>query len=195
MRILRRDSRKRTEGHEAADHLKLPVGKVLSDPVKGDFLALPLFGWVGLREQKGTPLVMLVVMLIPSIEDTKPRGTLQLELPVFEGETELPILAALERFGWDGRIWPRDPGWPTEGDDADNLRELLKQAKLAHTLVFPTGDSGHALQSVSIQRARGPFLMPPLPQPEGDVDQWKLERLRELCKNPEVFYPLSLAVN
>ena len=188
MQLRRRDARKRTENSEGADHHKLPVGKVLSDPIKGDFLSLPLFGWIGLREKVETPLVMLVVMLLPSLEDPSPRGTLQLELPVFPGETELPILAALERFGWDGRVWPRDPGWPTDPQDEANLKELLKQAKLANTLVFPTGDAGHALQSVSIQRARGPFLMPPLPQPEGEVDQWKLEQLRALCKEPSLFY-------
>lgn len=193
MLLRRRDARRRTENTEGADHHKLPVGKILSEPIKGDFLCLPLFGWVGLREKVNTPLVMLVVMLFPSLEDPKPRGTLQLELPIFEGVTELPVLAALERFGWDGRVWPRDPGWPEKGTpDEENLRELLKQAKLANTLVFPTGDQGALAQTVSVQRARGPFLMPPLPEPVGDLDQWKLEQLRALCKDPSIFYSVAL---
>jgi hypothetical protein len=172
----------------AADHRKLPVGTVLSEPIKGEFLCLPLFGWVAVRQTTDTPLVMLVVMLFPSIEDPAPRGTLQLELPVFP-ETELATVAALDRFGWDGRIWPEEEGWPPDGsDDEKNLLELLGQSGLANTLVFPTGDEGSAAQSVSVQRARGPFLMPPLPTPEGDIDPWKRERLRRLCDNPRLFY-------
>jgi hypothetical protein len=189
---MKRRDKRRGKTNKTTDHKKLPVGKVLSDPVKGEFLCLPLFGWIAVREKVDTPLVMLVVMLFKSVEDPVPRGTLQLELPVFP-ETELGIVAALDRFGWDGRIWPRDEGWPDEGSsDEDNLKALLKQAKLRNTLVFPTGDEGSAAQSVNVQRARGPFLMPPLPKPEVEVDPWKRDQLRKLCEAPELFYHIAL---
>jgi hypothetical protein len=165
------------------------VGKVISDPVKGEFFALPLFGWVGVREQKNTPLVMLVLMLFRSVDDPRPRGTLQIELPVHE-DTELATLAVLERFGWDGRIWPEEEGWPPPGsDDEANLLALLEQSgNLLNTFTFPPGEEGAAAQKVDVQRARGPFLMPPLPKPEGEPDEYKLKKLRELCANPVVFY-------
>jgi hypothetical protein len=34
--------------------------------------------------------------------------------------------------------------------------------------------------------------MPPLSQPEGELDQWKLEQLRALCKDPSIFYSSAL---
>jgi len=172
------------KGH---DHRKLPVGNVRSAPVKGDFLALPLFGWVATRDKTETPLVMLVALLMRAADDPKPRGTLQIELPIFE-ETELPTLACLERFGWDGRVWPVDEGWPTGfKDDEEQILALMESAQLRATLTFPSGDKGVAVQAVSVQRAKGPFLMPPLPEPEGEPDPVKLLKLRQLCENPRIF--------
>lgn len=186
----------RDDETKGIDHRKLPVGQVISNPVKGDFLALPLFGWVAKRAQTETPLVMVVVLLMRSVEDPRPRGTLQIEMPVIEGETELPTLAALERFGWDGRVWPIDDGWPTGSEaDEENITSLMEQAKLRATMTFPPGEEGVQAQTVSVQRAQGPFLMPPLDAPEGEVDPLKLQRLRQLCENPRVFInPLKPAV-
>lgn len=187
--MKRKIEKNRPEESKGIDHLKLPVGKILSDPVKGKFLTLPLFGWVGVREKKDTPLVLLVLMLFRSMEDPRPKGTLQIELPVHE-DTELAVLAALERFGWDGRIWPEDEGWPPDdSDDASNLMAFLEQSgNLKNTFTFPPGEEGNAAVEVDVQRARGPFLMPPLPPMEGEPDQFKLTRLRELCNNPVIFY-------
>jgi len=182
-----KDRQRRKRSKKKVDHRKLPVGQVLTDPIKGDFLCFPLIGWVGVREKVGTPLVMLLLLLIESAKEPSPRGTLQLELPVFP-ESEKAIVATLERFGWSGQVWPRDEGWPPEGSDEEkNLRGLLEETGLAQTLVFPSADEGMAAQSINVQRARGPFLMPPLPKPETEVDSWKLEQLRELCKEPQLF--------
>ncbi len=183
--------RKRPKTAQAIDHRKLPVGKLISPPVKGDFLCLPLLGWVGVREKVDTPLVLLALMLFKSLEDVAPRGTLQIELPVHE-ETKLATVAALERFGWDGRIWPRDEGWPpADSDDETNLQVMIAQAELSNTLVFPSDDEGTQAQQVKVSRARGPFLMPPLPKPETDPDPMKVEKLTELCNNPSLFYPIG----
>ncbi len=176
------------------DHRKLPTGSVVSSPVKGDFLAVPLFGWIAQRaDEEKTPLVMLAVLLLRSTEDPTPRGTLQIELPVMP-ETELATLAALERFGWDGRVWPVDDGWPTGSEvDEENILALMEQAALRATMTFPSDKIG-AL-TVSIQRAKGPFLMPPLPEPEGNVDPVKLEKFRTLSANPRLFFnPIKPAV-
>ena len=182
---------KRPKAASAIDHRKLPVGKLISPPIKGEFLCLPLLGWIGIREKVDTPLVLLVVMLFKSVEDTEPRGTLQIELPVHD-DTKLATVAALERFGWDGRIWPSDEGWPPAGsDDETNLQAMMKQAELSNTLVFPADDDGTPAQSVRVGRARGPFLMPPLPQPETEPDPFKVKKLDELCDNPALFYPIG----
>lgn len=177
----------RNTAEEQGDHQKLPTGIIKSSPVKGKFLALPLFGWIGVRKKTKTPLVMLMTLLMRSAEDVQPRGTLQVELPIWP-ETELATLAALERFGWDGRVWPKDEGWPGGTPDEEMLTALLGQSNLKATLTFPSGEQGASAQDVVVSRARGPFLMPPLPEPEGEPDQKKLEYLRMLCENPELFW-------
>jgi len=169
------------------DHKKLPVGQVISHPVKGKFLALPLFGCIGLREKVDTPLVLLTCLLMSSPDEPKPAGTLRIELPVIE-ETEMATVAALERFGWDGRVWPEDEGWPSGTDDEISIRALLNQANLAATMTFPSEDQGTKTQTVSIERAKGPFLMPPLPDPEPTPDLHLVERLRGVIRNPAMFY-------
>lgn len=170
------------------DHKKLPVGEVIDKPVaKGRYLALPLFGYVALRDKVNTPLVMVTCLLMPGPAAPDPRGAIKIELPVIE-ETEMATVACLERFGWDGRVWPGEPGWPEDTDDEENIRALLEQAGLAATMVFPSGDKGTKTQTVEVQRAKGPFLMPPLPKPNEDPDPHKVERLRELCRDSTIFY-------
>jgi len=184
LRKIQRNVEREEEGQVPEDHQRLPVGKILSAPVKGDFLALPLFAWISLRAKTQIPLVMITVLLIRSLEEPMPCGTLLIELPVFE-DNRLNIVAALERFGWDGRAWPLDPGWPDgEKVEEENLRALMKQAGLKATLTFPPGEHGVLAQSVTVSRAKGPFLMPPLSPPTKEVDPYKLEKFVELCSNP-----------
>jgi hypothetical protein len=168
------------------DHRKLPVGQVQTSPVRGSFLALPLFGWVAQRDKVGTPLVMLGCLLLRSATDAQPRGVFQIELPVLE-ETELATVAALERFGWDGRVYPNDDGWPDGTDDQEQVEALMAQANLRATLTFPSGDDGAQDQEIKIERSQGPFLMPPLPKPEEDPNPQLVERLKQLCADPQIF--------
>jgi hypothetical protein len=183
----RKNKKARPQGSTGIDHRMLPVGKVLSEPVKGKFMTLPLFGWIGVREKTETPLVMLSVLLLPKNPvESGTAGTLQIELPVFE-ETINNIVAALIRYGWDGRVWPRDEGWPTGStEDEEHLKYMLEVSGLKNTLVFPTSDQGAAAQEVHVARAAGPFLMPPLPEAD-EVDPWKVERLTHLCNDPSIF--------
>ncbi len=175
------------------NHRDLPQGKLLSPPIKGDFLALPLFGWVATRAGDRVPVVMLTLLLMRSVEDPLPRGTLSVTLPVIES-TELAVLAALERFGWDGRVWPTDEGWPSgDGVDEAQVRKLMKDGNLRTTLTFPPNDKGVALQSVTVSKAQGPFLMPPLPEPEGPADPDRLARLRGLCADPSTMHLSKLS--
>jgi hypothetical protein len=189
LRKLQRNVERQTNGEAPTtnvpvNHRDLPVGKLLSPPIKGDFLALPLFGWVATRAGDRVPLVMLTLLLMRSLEDPRPCGTLEVTLPFIE-TTELATYGALERFGWDGRVWPIDEGWPS-GDAVEEaqVRALMEQARLRTTLTFPPNDKGAALQSVTVSRAQGPFLMPPLPEHQGLVDPDKMARLRDLCADP-----------
>jgi len=169
---------------ESTDHHKLPVGQILSAPVKGDFISMPLFGCMGIRAKVGTPLVLITLALMRKNDHEKrPRGWLRVELPILP-ETQNATLAALERYGWTGQIWPTDGPLEDPANEVQ-LKSLLDASNLAATLVF----SGTQLQDVAVSRAQGPFLMPPLPEAEGEPDPVKLTRLLELCADPQVFYP------
>lgn len=188
LRKLQRNVERQANGETDAvdvpvNHRDLPVGKLLSSPIKGDFLSLPIFGWVATRAGDRVPLVMVRLLLLRSLEEPA-AGLLEIEMP-FIPSTELGVFAALERFGWDGRVWPRDEGWPS-GDTVDEatIRSLMENYGVRATLTFPPNDKGVALQAVTVSRAKGPFLMPPLPEPEGVADPDKLSQLRTLCQDP-----------
>lgn len=42
--------------------------------------------------------------------------------------------------------------------------------------------------NVSVQRAKGNFFMPPLPEAEVDPDEKLVSRFKELCQDFKVFY-------
>lgn len=93
------------------DHLRLPTAKVVTSPIKGEFLSFPLVGYMSVRQKVNTPLVMLIMALVKEVKKPgqppklEQKGLLQIEIPYFS-ETETSVLAALERLGWDGRVWP-----------------------------------------------------------------------------------------
>lgn len=165
---------------------RLLVGKVVTSPVKGPFMGLPVLGWISVRKVTEIRLLMLGLLLL---RDGKISGMLHVECPIYP-ETERNTLWMLQKFGWDGRVWPRDEGWPTGSDDEEGHRHFLMQTGLEASLVFPpTETGGHATMSVDIQRAKGNFFMPPLPEAESDPDQKLVARLQELCQDYKVFYP------
>jgi hypothetical protein len=167
---------------------RLPVGKVVSTPVKGVFLGLPLMGWISLRKNSEVRLLMLALLLI---RDGGVKGILHVEIPIYP-ETERDALWMLQSFGWDGRIWPTDPGWPTGTEDEANHTHFLEQSGLVASFVFPPVAGGaHATMNVDIQRAKGNFFMPPLPEAAEEPDPKLAARFQELCQDFKVFYPVQ----
>jgi hypothetical protein len=171
---------------------RLPVGKVVSAPVKGEFRGLPLMGWISLRKNSEVRLLMLALLLI---RDEGVKGILHVEIPIYP-ETETDAIRLLQSFGWDGRTWPTDPGWPTGTDDEANHKHFLEQSGLVASLVFPPVEGGsHATMNVDIQRAKGNFFMPPLPEAAGEPDPKLVARFQEICQDFKVFYPTQASTS
>lgn len=171
---------------------RYPTGQIITAPIKGEFTTFPLLGWVALRAQEQIPLVMLALALL---KGDKICGTLHMEIPIYEGETDKAALAALKRYGWNGQVWkPGDEHWPT-GDAAneEQVQQLLNNANLRATLTFPpdaeTGDIN--AQTVEVLRAKGPFFMQPLPESEEEPDPQELEAFINLCRNVAQFHRLN----
>jgi len=178
-------------GELSPEQQKLPSGRVLTQPLRGSFLSLPLLAWPCARDRRQTPLVMMVLALM-SKEMDGILGTLELELP-FHADTEAPILAALERYGWAGSIWALGDPPPRDNTElAEVLKGLLEgtMQNLKATLVFesdPTTGASFA-QTIEVTRAKGRFLMPPLPQPNAAPDDKRLQLLRDLVAGHVSFF-------
>lgn len=187
-RKFRRANEKQEQVTE--EQQRLPVGKVVSSPVKGICLGLPMLGWVSLRKGTDIRLLMLALLLL---KESKIVGLLHVEIPIYP-ETERNALWMLQNFGWDGRVWPQDAGWPTGTPDEPGIRHMLsEQAGLAGSLVFPPSETGagNVAMNVEISRAKGNFFMPPLPEAEVDPDPKLVSRFQELCADFKVFYPIQ----
>ena len=170
------------------DQQRFPVGRVVSSPVKGECMGLPMLGWISLRKGSEIRLLMLALLLL---REGKPIGLLNVEIPIYP-ETERNTLWMLQSFGWDGRVWPKDEGWPTGSADEPGLQHMLGQAGLVSSIVFPPSKTGdHATMDVNISRAKGNFFMPPLPDAEVDPDPKLVSRFHELCLDYKVFYPVQ----
>lgn len=184
---------KRPDAARGIDHNRLPTGTVAGVPIRGTFAALPLFGYVSLRNRTNIPLVMLTVLLLKGDEEggeasLRPRGTLNIEFPIYP-ETMDATVNMLDKLGWDGRVWPNDEGWPTGDATVEpEVIALMESAKLRATMTFPPSPQGNATMPVNVERAQGPFLMPPLTEPEGPVNAEKKDKLRLLCENPRLFH-------
>jgi hypothetical protein len=189
-KIKRKQDLAAKEAHNAElteEQMRLPSGKVITSPVRGVFQTFPLLGWVARRQKSDTPLVMLALALLRS---DKMFGVLHVELPFYKGETDAAVVEALKRYGWKGGFWQQgSEEWPT-GDPAneEQLDVLLHEsASLKGTLTFPPSEEGQAVQEVEIGRARGSFLMPPLPEAE-EPDEALIARLHELSDDYTCFY-------
>jgi len=188
IRKIKRAQEKAAEGELTEEQKRYPSGKIITSPVKGDFSTFPLLGWISVRAKEEVPLVMLALALI---RDDSLRGTLQVELPVYEGETDKAVLASLKRYGWNGQIWsPGSEVWPTGNEESvEQLKTLMAPSKLKATLTFPPNEEGNfCAQPVEVTRARGPFLMPPLPEPEEELSLEELEAFLAICKDTTPFY-------
>lgn len=165
------------------NHLQLPVGQVIfsTENLNGEIVtALPMYGWKAQRIREKTSIWVVVFSLM---KDTNPCGVLQVELPIYP-ETELGTAQFLEKLGWDGRVWPKDEGWPSGMPEEEILKATMEMANLKNSLTFPP-DSKGLTQTVQIlvERSEGPFLMPPLTiSSEEEVSY--LSNLRDLSKKP-----------
>lgn len=189
----------RQQEHQMSDDDRLteaqkryPTGQVLSSPLKGNFSTFPLLGWMSVRAHESIPLVMLALALL---RDDKICGTLQVEIPIYENETDKAALAALKRYGWTGLVWsPGDSNWPT-GDEINEEQHkmLLEQANLQATLTFPPdAETGMSrIQDVEVMRVKGPFLMEPLPEPEEEPDPQELADFLLLCRDMARFHKIG----
>jgi len=189
-RKLRRRPLEEDPRTKGVDHRLLPTGRVTTEPVKGKFQGLPLVAWCGIRSGVNTPILNLALSLMRDPREAVIAGGLHIEFPILD-ETTGAIVAMLQRFNWQGKVWPLDTDvtWPLPGSvDEANLRGLLKQSGLRSTFLFPPSDQGYATLPVSVLRARGPFLMPPLEPPNEEPPTELVERFQHVYRDPRAFY-------
>ena len=197
LRSFKRRQDRALEEELPIDQQKLPVARVLTEPVRGPHVSFPLLAWTALRERDRIPLVMLVLALL-SPDKEGICGTLEVELPVYP-ETEAATLLVLERYGWAGDVWTLGAPPPFDNIElGEQLKGLLNQTttRMQRTLVFaPDPETGSALaQTVDVARAKGRFLMPPLEAPKEPPNAERLKSLRDLIAGCASFFQAERAI-
>lgn len=162
---------------------ELPVAKIQdsSIQIRGSALLFPLCSFLTTSTHQGE--VLRTEALLFRFEEEAPKviGTCLLDFPVRE-ENKTQLVGWLSGLGWDGRVWPREPGWPDEA--ADMEKAILKAAmkhKVAHVLVFPSGDLSSTAQSIEVKSPSGWFPLEPLAQMQ-DIDPFLVERFLALTE-------------
>jgi hypothetical protein len=170
----------------------LCVAKVTSgDHVRpGPYNVLPIL--CSMHKNKNRPFLLLTSFLL-RIADEAHVGVLNWMLP-FNEHTEETIARLLVSLGWDGRVWPEEPGWPGDFDkstdrEAVGLRELLKGQNLLATLTFPPDpENGNATLRQEVLRTSADFpLNPDVRVGTKDPTPEMIEKLRKFALDPSVF--------
>lgn len=163
---------------------EVPTGKVGPGRVSaGSYLALPVLAWVVDRA------VVLAAALLDEKTQRK-QGTIAMRFPVTP-TTEAYIVAVLGEFGWDGRVWPDDPGWPTGTFEERAMWQLVTGAGLSATFTFPPTQRGALAHKVTVPMTGGLFSLDPLVRPAAvQPDAERIQKLRQLCADPKVFHSL-----
>ena len=151
----------------------------------GPYRLLPVLGW--LRREKGSVYLALSCLMLRVFDD-KHMGTMGWNLPLNE-RTEKAVCGVLTSLGWDGRIWPTDPGWPDGLKDATGLKVLLVESKLFASFVFPPVDQGSRVLRITVLKSNTDFpLSPEVPADDFVVPtEAQLEKLRALAADTSVF--------
>lgn len=176
---------------KSTDPRDLARGRIIGadpDAHPGPFRLLPVLGWLRPQE-KYLFLALSTIML--RVYDDRHMGTLGWSIPITE-RTERKVCGLLTSFGWDGRIWPQDPGWPDDAPtELAGLQPLLRDARLISTFVFPPEVQGSRVLRVDVSKISTDF---PLPYecPSADYEepteqQW--DKFKALCQDPSMFVP------
>lgn len=171
----------------------LCVAKVTSgDQVKpGPYDLMPVI--CGVHKGQTTNFVVMTAFLL-RIADGTQVGVLNWVLP-FNPSTEATIAKLLVSLGWDGRVWPEEPGWPT-GKEAEGLQSLVKGQNLHGTMTFPpNAENGNATLRQDILRTSANFpLSPELADGVGvEPSPEIIEKLRKVAADPETYFGLGIS--
>jgi hypothetical protein len=162
------------------------IGTPDKDTHPGPFRLMPVVGYMRRDPQKRTLAVSLSCQLF-RVYDDKPMGTLGWLIPVNE-RTERTVCGLLTSLGWDGRIWPVDPGWP-DGKEAVGLTQLLMESRLFATFVFPPEPKGSRVIRVEVPKTLGDFPLSPEVPADDFVEPTEemMSKFRRLIAEPELF--------
>lgn len=164
----------------------LATAKVVGgDAVKpGPYNILPIM--CSLHRGKQTSFVHIACFLL-RVTDDEHVGVMNWVLP-FNPRTETQVANLLASLGWDGRVWPDEPGWP-EGKEAAGLKALLAGSNIQATLTFPPdAENGNAMLRQWVLRTSADFPLPPEVEGGGkEATPEQMEKLRKLAIDPTCF--------
>jgi hypothetical protein len=134
-----------------------------------------------------TERVVLITCFLLRIVDDKHVGVLDWILP-WNPRTEAGIARLLVGFGWDGRVWPDEEGWPGTDIEGNGLRTILSASGLRATLTFPpSADGSNRTLRQEVLKMSSAFPLCPDVHNDIVVPPEHLEKLRKLMEDPSIF--------
>lgn len=163
------------------------------------YLLLPSVSWFGSEAMDLTdipPTLHIVGYLLqPGTFD--PKGTLAWTFPLFTEQGIETALSVLTSLGWDGRVFPHDPGWPSAPEDEENLATMMAyQGMKKATLTFPPNFVGdfEAPTVVILKQAGTFFPLDPshVINPKKAIDKAHREKFMGLMEEwRDIFLPVK----
>ena len=167
----------------------LTYGRVSNGGVvtPGPYNFLPVMCTMDSSETAIVQKVVLITCFLLRIADDKHVGVLDWIIP-WNPRTEATAAKLLVGFGWDGRVWPDDEGWPGNEQEGTGLRTLLSASGFRATLTFPPASDG-SNRTLRQEVLRSSQAFPLCPEVHNDivVTPEHIEKLRTLMEDTSIF--------
>lgn len=161
----------------------------------GMYRILPLLARLAaLQNEEQKPDHLIVYGSVLKVYDTDHLGDVSWKVPLTPRmiPEALRLLAAL---GWNGKVWPRDGGWPDQPNEIRGLQRLLREIGLTNTLSFPPDAKlGNRVLRFMMPKRNALFPLP-INLSEEDVVEVTPEleeEFRRLMESPDSLFGVSL---
>lgn len=168
------------------------VARATGDKLRtGNYHFLPVVGRVMKNETGHSILFLSGLLFWPHSIGDRTKGGLGWAIPLTR--KTLPVAAQLlATLGWDGRLWPTEAGWPDGQPESvrATIEQMLKEAEIPHTMVFPPTSKGLRLLNVLVAKGGGE-VFPLDPEISADdrfpVSKSLIDRLEGFMLDPSTF--------
>ncbi len=137
----------------------LPIWRVADGnvPVGEEYEHLPLMACVR-RDGKGISHLHILLLVLDT--EQAPLGTVLCSQQLSSPLGRIYAASFLAMLGWDGRIWPKDPGYPTDTGMEQGVRDAMGAINAKAAMVFPAGEGDtFKLYPLPVRHSQQPWTL------------------------------------